>query len=351
MANIKDVAKASGVSKTTVSYVLNNGPRYVSPSTRARVLEVMHNLNYHPSGVARGLSRKRMNTIGVVTLASVSSPLLDPYYLPIINGIIDAATPEMQSVTLFNGNVWDLEHSRFPIFCDGRCDGLLIFIPPEGNPVIPVLKDQRIPFVVLNESGNDPEVSSIDIDNVYVSCEMVTYLISKGHRRIACFAGSLGLHFGRERLEGYRLALGKAGIPFDPKLVMPCERGFAAGYEKARGEFASFSQRPTAIFASEDMIALGAMTGLAEQGIRVPTDVSVVGIDYIEDAKKSTPPLTTMSQHLNRLGETAVDMLMELIASGGTKILKCVQPTELVIGGTVSTVVGASPISDGPTAQ
>jgi len=335
MATIKDVALKSGVSTATVSYVLNNGPRSVRIRTRERVLCAMRELNYHPSAMARGLNRKRVNTIGVVTLHSVQSPLENPYYRPVLSGIVDAATRLRQSVNLFNGNVWDSRNVEFPVFCDGRCDGLLVFLPYVGNTLIPALLRQSVRFVIIGEGGADPTVSSIDIDNVAVAKEIMRHVIAFGHRRIAHFRGSDDLLSSQDRLQGYRESLADAGIPFDPSLVLAGDYESDSGYTRARAMFCGPGPHPTAIFAANDRIAVGAVTALRELGLRVPDHVSVAGVDCTSHPDYPDTRLTTGDQHLMQLGETAVAMLMELIESPETRIIKTLQPFDFVPGDTV----------------
>ena len=335
MATIRDVAIKSGVSTATVSYVLNNGPRTVRPRTQQRVLAAMRELNYHPSAMARGLNRKRVNTIGVVTLHSVQSPLENPYYRPVLSGIVDAATRRRQSVNLFNGNVWDSENSDFPVFCDGRCDGLLLFIPYVGNALVPALLRQRVPFVVIGEGGADPTVSSIDIDNIAVAREIVGHLIGFGHRRIAHFKGAGNLISSADRLQGYREALEAAGIAFDPNLVLSGDYEIPSGYELARALFTPPGEKPTAIFAANDRMAIGAIKALRELGLAVPADVSVAGIDCSSHPDYPGTRLTTGDQHLMLLGETALEMVLELIDASEPRVIKTLQPYDIVPGDTV----------------
>lgn len=335
MATIRDVALRSGVSTATVSYVLNNGPRAVRPRTQQRVLAAIRELNYHPSAMARGLNHKRVGTIGVVTLHSVQSPLENPYYRAVLSGIVDASTRLRQSVNLFNGNVWDSENVDFPVFCDGRCDGLLIFLPYLGNILIPALKRQSVPFVIIGEGGADPTVSSIDIDNFAVAREIVKRLIAFGHRRIAHFRGAGDLISSADRLQGYRDALQEAGIEFDPSIVIDGDYETESGYERARQMFSAPRPHPTAVFAANDRIAVGVIKALQELHLKAPEYVSVAGVDCSSHPDYPDTRLTTGDQHLMQLGEKAVDMVMELIEAGEPRIIKTLQPFDIVPGSTV----------------
>ena len=338
MSTISDVAKACGCSTATVSYVLNDGPRQVRPRTRQRVLEAMRGLNYHPSAIARGLNGKAVNTIGVVLLNSVRFPLESPYYRSILTGIIDEVTPHRQSVNFFNGNIWESEQSAAPLFCDGRCDGLLIFLPTPYDTTVDTLKEQPIPFVIIGEGGCDPRVSSIDIDNIAAGREITQVLIGHGHRRIAHFAGDSGLQSSFDRLQGYREALEESGIEFDASLVIPGTYSSDSGFARAHQMFSATNALPTAIFAGSDSIAYGVVRALHALGLRVPEDVSLVGIDGIEPEHLYPLPypvqLTSIDQHLEQLGADAAKILMDSLRSKTGGVTKRVQPFNLKLGDT-----------------
>ncbi len=338
IATIKDVAKRSGVSTATVSYVLNDGPRAVRPHTRERVLAAVRELNYRPSAVARGLNSKRMDTVGVVMLDTLQSPLDHLYFRAAINGIVDALSPRKQSVTIFNGNLWHDENHTVPIFCDGRCDGLIVFLANESSSLLPAMKNQTIPFVVIGECGTDPLVSNIDIDNVKAARLVVDHLIANGHRRIAFFQGDGDLMSTGDRYQGYRDALSAAGIALDPALVIPGSYSQRSGYERAAHVLPNLAPQPTAIFAGSDLVALGVIDALKERGMSVPEHYSLVGIDGIATPSYPTLVLTTVDQHLTKLGATAAEMVTELIDASEPEVLKVIQPCELKLGNTVKAI-------------
>lgn len=339
MPTISDVAKACGCSTATVSYVINNGPRQVRPRTRQRILETIRQLNYTPSAIARSLTGKAVNTIGVVILNPVQCPLASPYYRPILSGILDEVTLHHKSLNLFNGNIWDSKQCSVPLFCDGRCDGLLIFLPTLFNDIVDSLKEQPIPYVIIGEGGCDPFVSSIDIDNIAAAREVTRAMIAQGHRRIAHFAGDGGLQSSFDRIQGYRDALEENGIAFDASLVIPGEYSPGSGSDRAQQMFSGQSRLPTAIFAANDAIAYGAIRALHDLGLNVPEDVSVAGIDGAEPEKNFYLPnhvqLTTADQHLEMLGSSAAKMLMEALKLKEGVVTKIVQPFDLRIGDTV----------------
>ncbi|HZP80939.1 MAG TPA: LacI family DNA-binding transcriptional regulator [Chthonomonadaceae bacterium] len=333
---IKDLAKASGVSPATVSYVLNNGPRPVHSQTRERVLEAMRRLNYHPSAVARGLSKKRLDTVGVV-MGYWATPDIDPYVGSILGGILTVAQRRRQSTTLFMEHSWTDVLNNVPLYCDGRCDGLLLIAPPIETPVFAALKQKQIPFVLISDLTEDPDISGVDVDNRTAAYRMVCYLIGQGHRRIALLRGDDNLTSAAQRLQGYCDALEEAGIPYDEALVLP------GGYNQDRGHERALelmrlpeSRRPTALFCSNDNIAFGALNALKELGLQVPRDISVAGFDDVFMAALMHPPLTTVHHPLRRIGERAAEILLSQIHDGAPQAQKEVIPAELTLRDSVA---------------
>lgn len=337
MPTIRDVARASGVSPATVSYVLNDGPKRVKPHTRERVLRTMREMNYHPSAVARGLSRKRMNAIGVVFPNEFLSPAQNPYIGPLLDGILAAATRFHQNVTLFTGQLWsDMAHS-LPVFCDGRCDGMLLISPPQGSDIVVALLNQQVPFLMIGASAEQPGAASIDVNNCEAAQLLVKYLIKKGHRRIAYLGGDATMQSAHLRYEGYRKALEEAGLSHSADLAPEGVYRQVSGYERTRSLMDLPKESvPTALFCGSDEIALGAFQALKDLGKDIPADVSVAGFDDIAAASTTNPPLTTVRQPLRLLGERAVEMLLSRIADKGQQGEKEYLPSELIVRSTVA---------------
>lgn len=332
MPTIKDVAKLCGVSAATVSYVLNNGPRTVRPQTRDRVLQAIEQLNYYPNAVARGLQRKRMDTFGVVLPQSGLSPLGNPYFFPILDGIFEAAMRHHQNTTLFTGTLWLNAQTSLPAYCDGRCDGLLLFAPPMHSDIVPALMAKGVPFVLIGDNGERPDVTSVDVDNVAAAREMTNHLLDHGHRRIALLGGGEHIRSTTQRLLGYRQALEARGISFDESLVSSGGYNQKSGYERGLilRQLRS-AARPTALFCGNDLIALGVLKAFAEIGLRVPEEISIVGFDDVDAAAQTEPPLTTVRQPLRLVGERATELLYALIHENAEPGQKELLPTELVI--------------------
>lgn len=328
MATLKDVAKASDVSPATVSNVLT-GKAVVHPRTRKRIMQAMSQLNYRPNAVARGLTQKRMNTLGVVLYHPEASMHTNPFFMWLLDGILSVATRAGQNTTLYTLENWYDEAGVLSRICDRRCDGLLLLSPPADTGLVPALLATDLPCVLVSSHYANAPVSSVDVNNQAGAAAVVRHLLDQGHRRIAFAAssGDLRHHFGRERLEGYRQALEAGGVTFCEEQIL--DIGRAA--DLARRWKQSPSERPTAVFCSHDLEALTLMQHLIDQGLHVPEDIAVAGFDDLPAAPLNVPPLTTVRQPITRLGERAAEMLLAQINGEAEAGIKEFLPTELVV--------------------
>ncbi len=306
MPTIKELAEACGVSQATVSQVLNNGNRPVRAQTREHVLRTARALDYQPSAVARGLARKRMNTIGLAFFHSEDSTDPNTFLMMLLDGVLLVSTRRKQTTMLCTINRWETA-GRLPELSDGRCDGVLLLVPPIECPALEVLKQRKVPLVVVNGKPRSEGVSWIDVDNTRAAREMTEHLLRLGHKRIAFVRGSYNLLFSfvHERAEGYRQAMTAAGL-HDPALS-----DFST--QQALALTLSDPGRPTALFCAYDAVALPVMEILQSRNICIPEDVSVVGFDDIPAARASRPLLTTMRQPTTQIGGQAAEMLWSLI--------------------------------------
>jgi LacI family transcriptional regulator len=334
---IHDIAIACGVSAATVSYVLND-KHIVREETRRRVLRAVRDLQYRPSAVARGLTGKHMDTLGVVFTTDRASPISHPYFAPILDGIMRVALREGQNTTLFTGHLWKDAASSLPILRDGRCDGLLLIAPLIGSDIVPALAEAGVPFVLINEFHGDSRVACVTVDDVAVGHAMTTYLIAQGHRRIAMICGDSKIHCVSLRLEGYRRALEEHGIAFDDRLVFPgefFEPTIAMRVDAILG--IPRNERPTALFCSNDEMALLTMHDLVARGVRVPEEMSIAGVDDVAAAAESDPPLTTIRQPLHEIGARATEILMSMLRGEKEVSRRLTLPTELIARSSVAT--------------
>ncbi|MDR3710357.1 MAG: LacI family DNA-binding transcriptional regulator [Capsulimonadaceae bacterium] len=311
MTTISDIAKACGTSKTTVSLVMNGNDRKISREMRERVLETVKRMDYQPSALARGLSMQRAGAIGIWT-PEVPHILGLQYYASIIAGIVDEAAQFGLTVTLFSATVWKRNDSSRLIFSDGRCDGLIMVGIPDFD-VLDAVAKSKLPCVVLHGGRALNNVHTIDIDNIKAGYDATRYLVERGHRRIGFLHADETRAFSIDRFEGYRNALSDCGIDFDPAWSFVGNNASEMGYEHATNIVSDPSLALTALFCATDLLALGAIQGLRDAGVRVPADMSVIGIDGMLDGARSFPKLTTLDQSLEMLGVEAARTLMGAI--------------------------------------
>lgn len=304
MATIRDVARRAGVSPATVSYVLNNsGP--VRPETRERVLRAIAELGYHPHAGARQLKRRRSDTVGLI-LPTGERRLSDPFFLELIHALGDACADHQLDLLIATCRDPAADLRLIDRLYKGRrVDGFLLIDLQRRDPRIPHLQAAGIPFVAFGRIEGNGEFPWVDVDGEAGIREAVAYLVERGHRRIAYLSPPLSFTFAHHRLEGYRKGLAEAGLPLEEALIRIARPTMEAGYEAARAllvEGIPF----TALIAATDLMALGAMRALHEAG-RIPgQDVAVIGFDDIPMAAQTHPPLTTLRQPMDQIGQALI---------------------------------------------
>lgn len=298
----------------TVSHVLNDRAGKVGEQTRERVMRVIDELHYSPSAVARGLSRRRMDAIGVVFYTRTPSRLVGSSYQgEILGGIIEAATAREQSTTLFTEVGFTGNHKRLNVYCDGRCDGLIFVAPRSRDELIHAMRHTDVPYVIIGDSSPDAAWSSVDIDNVEAAMTATNYLVSLGHSRIAVLLGNEQVRSSQLREHGFRRAMGDAGLHVDESLIMHGLYSEESGYDRVIGLLSNAGDLPTALFCFSDEIAFGALRACRQRGVNVPEQLSIIGFDDIQSSANTHPALTTMRQPLNFIGSQAITMVLEQI--------------------------------------
>jgi DNA-binding LacI/PurR family transcriptional regulator len=323
----EDVAARAGVSRTTVSFVLNDRPgASISEATRQRVLVAAAELGYQPHASARGLAAGRTHTLGLVLRQSTEQVAEDALLAETLRGLSAAARAERYRVLVepygpTNVSYGDLMSSR-------RTDGLVVSGPRTDDEELIALARADAP-VVIQGWLPDANLPSVDVDNVAAARLAVEHLIGLGHRVIGCITNA-GLTYtaAAARLQGYREALEAAGIEYDPRLV--AEASFDAASGRRQMSTLLEAGDVTAVFVASDVVAFGAIAAIREAGLRVPDDVSVVGFDDIPLAAFFDPPLTTIRLPAYELGRAAGAALIDRI-HGREVNARTVLPTELVI--------------------
>ena len=337
MPTIREVAKACGVSPMTVSYVLNN-PGRVRQETRTRVLLAMREMGYRPPAAERGEEDARGTlTIGVVYSRWNRLEAEAPYYRRIVGGILEAADDLVCHVTLFSHHSWEGNaYKSLRVYCDGRCDGLIIFAPKIGSDLVAALRERGVPFVLVGDTGDLPEDWCVDVDNIAAARNVTEYLLGLGHRRIAYLPGAPNTRVTQQREDGWRAALEAADVAPTPAHLLPGDWSPESGRERAARLLSlPDGERPTALFCAFDGLALAALAAAREMGLRVPQDVSIIGFDDIPAAPATEPPLTTVLQPYAEIGERAVRLLLTQMGGGSSADApgerKVLLPTKLIV--------------------
>jgi LacI family transcriptional regulator len=309
-ASIKDVGREAGVSAATVSHVLN-GTRYVSPTLRRRVEDAITRLGYRHNGLARSLRTRRSYTIGLI-IPDVSNP----YYPQLARGVQDAADAAGYSVFLCNSDRRPENEVRLlTVLLERRVDGIILDAAGPDPRVLAALAQRAVPVVLV---GSRIEASHVpDADVVQMAPEggrvAVRYLIDQGHRRIALIGGPPAPgNDAPAKSGGYYAALAEARIDPDPALVAQGDYTRDGG-RRAMEELLALPHPPTAVFAGNDLMAIGALAAVQLAGQRVPEDVAIVGYDDIPEASVTSQPLTTVAVPKYEMGRTAAHLLFERI--------------------------------------
>jgi LacI family transcriptional regulator len=340
-ASIREVAREANVSLSTVSKVLNAKPNAkFTVATRERVVAAAKRVGYHPNAIARGLSRKRMDTIGLIMAYDQASVTTDPYLGACLDGVLHISKQRHQKTVIFTEDSWDETLPSLPAYCDGHCDGLLLIIPRTHSEIVPALEARNdVPFVLVGDSPESDTLTSVDVDNAGAAAEAVAYLVSLGHRKIAALCGNPELRSNWQRLEGYCQGLESAGILYRADYVFEGEYRQQSGFDNAvrlLKRFPDPADRPTALFCFNDSNARGACDALAEAGVSVPETMSVVGFDDSVSAVSKTPHITTMRHDVRRVGAHAAGLLLDMIDDGGKKGSHLLVPAELIVRGTTA---------------
>ena len=322
---IKDVAAAAGVSRGTVSRVLNGG-RWVSPESLASVQEAIRATGYSANSHARSLVTGRSNSVAFLLTEPQHLLFEDPTFSILLRGAASALAKRQMPLLLMVAGTPEERRRITEYVGAGHVDGVLLVSSHTGNPVIPSLLRKGVPTIACGAPlGFEDRVGYVAADDVGGARAMVRHLVERGRQRIATISGPLDTPGGLKRLEGYRLELGEG---FDESLVVHGD------YTRAGGERAMqalIERRPDvdAVFVASDLMAAGALTTLARSGRRVPEDVAVGGFDDSGLAATLQPPLTTMRQPLERIAHEMVRLLVEVV--DGQEIAAVIVPTTLVV--------------------
>jgi len=325
MTTIREVAESAGVSYATVSHVINN-TRLVSQETRERVLAAMDALNYRPNALARSLRQGKTHTIGLILPDSAN-----PFFAEISRGIEDEAFKRGYSVFLCNTEL-DTQRELFyvDVLSNRQVDGIIFVAAGDQADSLDFLIRRNMPVVLIDRDIPNVEVDAVLTDHQLGGFLATRHLLELGHKRIACIAGPSSITPSAERITGYRKALEEAGLAPDEDLILRGDYHSRSGMEITQ-VILRMDPRPTAIFALNDLMALGALRAAAEAGYSVPGDLAVVGYDDLEIARFTTPPLTTIAQPKKEIGAQAIQLLVDRMSRKSRAPSRLVLPPELIV--------------------
>ncbi|TVR25484.1 MAG: LacI family transcriptional regulator [Anaerolineaceae bacterium] len=304
MATIREVAELAGVSISTVSHVINE-TRYVSPSAKARVMDAIQRLNYHHNRLASSLRNQKTHTIGVLLPNNAN-----PFFAKILTGIETACYTSGYNFIMGNANDDpERELSYLRVLLSKQVDGVLLISTGADDAALHLMTERKVPLVLVDRAGTE-QADIIHTDNRQGGQLATDYLIRLGHRRIACITGPSFLTPSSERIIGYEQTMQEAGLPVRDEWIITGDFHQESGYQAIQ-QLLKLDELPTAIFACNDLMALGVLCGLHEAGLSVPDDISLIGYDDIQMASYSVPRLTTIRQPSEELGQLAVERLVE----------------------------------------
>ncbi|WP_084242681.1 LacI family DNA-binding transcriptional regulator [Planomicrobium okeanokoites] len=323
MANIQQVAKHAGVSVATVSRVLN-GQNTVSGKTKLKVEEAIKELNYEPSMLGRNL-RNSESRIVLILIPTISNP----FYLEIIKGIENIAISHNYNILLCETDSDpEKENIYFDLVRKKMADGIISMDPAVNVETLKELAE-KYAIIQCSEYGGGIGIPYVTIDNEEASYRAVKHLLQMGHKKIALMNTDEKFLYARERKMGYQRALEEQGIKMNENYIFYTkDLGFENG-QQAMKKILNIKDRPTAVFAVSDLLAIGALKEINSSGMNVPDDMAVVGFDKIDFSNMTNPTLTTVAQPMYKMGTTAAKMLIEKIR--GNKVDSVVLDFELVI--------------------
>lgn len=313
ISTIRDVAERAGVSTTTVSHVINK-TRFVSEALSRRVVDAIKELNYQPFGLARSLRTKASGTIGIVIPDNTN-----PFFAEVVRGIEDYCYVHGYSVFLCNSDgVPDREYHHLRLLMEKGVDGLVLVSAGDDRDSLELLEGRKIPKVIIDREVESLDTNSVLIDNLRGGYDAANHLLNLGHTRIGCITGPSQVTPSGQRLQGFTRAIQERGLIVAEELIVTGDFRSQSGADGLI-RLMQNQEPPTAVFACNDMMAIGALSAAREMGIEVPGRLSLVGFDDIALASLVIPRLTTVAQPKRELGETGAKLLLRRIREGDRK--------------------------------
>jgi len=328
-ARSQDVAELAGVSRTTVSFVLNDVPGVkISEETRQRVLNAARELNYYPTAAARSLASGKTQRIGLVLGEGKKRLAVDAFLPAFLQGVTASVHRHGYLLVLQMAEDVPTHEAYSRLIREQQVDGLILSGPRSDDGLLPELAEDRFPLI-LHGGLDGCAMPCVDVDNEAGACQATAHLIGLGHRRIGFISNAPLSYAGAQaRFAGYKRALREHGLPIQEELVRTAAFLPETG-QKAIRDLLALPERPTAVFVASDVVAIGVMSAIQAAGLAIPEDIAVVGYDDIFVAAHTQPPLTTVRVPAYGLGWTAAEVLISLIE--GDEVSSVTLETELVI--------------------
>ncbi|MDW7673432.1 MAG: LacI family DNA-binding transcriptional regulator [Bacillota bacterium] len=309
MPTIYDVAKKAGVSKSSVSRVINKRFEYMRDDTKKKILDAIEELNYTPNSLAQSLKTNRTKVIGIV-LSDIANPL----WAELLNGVQEECMRSGYGLMVSSSNEKpELERENIAILRNKKADGLIINNTGQNQDIYQDLVKEKYPFVFLDRTYQDVQADSVLVNNILGAKKVMKHLINQGHRRIAIVLYPTENKSPRiERLEGYKQALAENQLPFSQELVKICAPIRGSGIQAAQ-ELLSLPEPPTAIFSTHAFLNLELLAAAKKSGWHIPKDVSIIGYDDFPWVPFLAPPLSTVSQPAHKMGVQAAALIINKI--------------------------------------
>jgi LacI family transcriptional regulator len=343
--NLEEVARLAGVSRSTVSRVVN-GSRRVSPEARARVEAVIRTHHFHPNAAARSLASRRTRILGLLIPQAVGFVFGDPYFPNLVQGVVDAANAADHGLMLMmesSDDATTADRLYHRVIRGRHLDGVVVATAIVGDPLLDCLAADDFPTVLIGRHPAFPGLASVDVDNRSAARQAVAHLIGHGCCQIAHVSGPLGVVSAADRRDGYRDALAAAGLPDDSYLLVESDYTDHGGYRAMRRLLALPGGRPDAVFVGSDTMAVGALRALAEAGLSAPDDLALIGFDGLERHAVTCPTLSTVAQPIGELGRTAVTTLLGRVDAPEAIPVRHLLSTRLVLRGSCGCAIGQRP--------
>ena len=327
MPTIKEIAKAAGVSYSTVSRALNN-QKGVGPELREKIIKIANDLSYFPHSSAKALVKNRIGVIGVIIPRTSEFTFQSPFFNNVLLGISSRARQHDYHLMLSIND----KKNYASLYYRRMVDGVIVIGNRIDDPYLTELEEKNIPAVVVPGFPEDSphDLATVNSENFKCVHRAVSYLISLGHRKIAFILGKMNSQFSIERLEAYRAAFRDADLTHDPKYLVESDFSKTDGY-RLMGELLDLPDPPSAVICINDTVTPGALQQINSRGLRIPDEISVIAIGCSDILESFEPPLTTVKTAVVKIGETVVHVLIQLMETGRCANKHIVIPSEFII--------------------